>query len=124
MQAIQIINYLRQQELTVTLTDDDYIELSPVGKISDKLIERLRKHKPSIIEELRREQHQKIEIIRQWLFKINEPEEFHYLVIDKCKAHPEALAYFLKHTCGEFKVKDSFEKNESLNATELQMVCF
>ena len=22
----------------------------------------------------------------------------------------EALAYFLKHTCGEFKVKDSFEK--------------
>lgn len=36
-----------------------------------------------------------IEKIRKWLFSIEEPEEFHYLVIDKCKQDPEAFKYFL-----------------------------
>lgn len=103
MQAIEIIDYLRNQELTITLTDDGVIELSPIEKISDKLIERLRKHKLAIVCELKKEQDQKIEMVKLWLFKINEPEEFHYLVIDKCKAHPEALEYFLKHVRGEFE---------------------
>lgn len=103
MRAIEIIDYLRNQELTITLAGDDVIELSPIEKISDKLIERLRKHKLSIIEELKREQDQKIELIRQWLFSIEEPQKFHHLVIDKCKAHPEALEYFMKHVSGKFE---------------------
>lgn len=44
-----------------------------------------------------------IEMIRAWLFKINESAEDHHIVIDKCKADPEALAYFLKHAQGEFE---------------------
>ncbi|MDP3280800.1 MAG: hypothetical protein Q8M57_07115 [Nitrosomonas sp.] len=56
MEAIEIIEYLRQRELNVTLTDDDSLELSPSEKITHELIERLRKHKPAIIEELKREQ--------------------------------------------------------------------
>lgn len=36
--------------------DGDYLELSPAEKITGDLIERLRKHKPAIIAELKREQ--------------------------------------------------------------------
>ena len=39
-----------------------------------------------------------IKLIRSWLFRIGEPAEDHHLVLDKCKADPEAMAYFLKHT--------------------------
>lgn len=56
MEAAEIIEYLRQRELNVTLTDGDSLELSPAEKITHELIERLRKHKPAIIEELKREQ--------------------------------------------------------------------
>ena len=41
------------------------------------------------------ENQKNIALIRSWLFKIEEPEEFHYLVIDKCKQDPEAFKYFL-----------------------------
>ena len=34
-------------------------------------------------------------IVRSWLNHIEEPEENHYLVLDKCKRDPEALVYFL-----------------------------
>lgn len=95
MQAIEIIDYLRKKELIINLANDDTLELSPIEKISDRLIERLRKHKLAIIHELKKEQDQKIELIRQWLFKIEEPEEYHDLVIDKCKQDPEAFKYFL-----------------------------
>lgn len=56
MEAADIIEYLRQRDLTVNIVDDDSLELSPAEKITHELIERLRKHKPAIIEELKREQ--------------------------------------------------------------------
>jgi len=56
MEAAEIIEYLRDRDLTITLTDGDSLELSPAEKITKELIERLRKHKPAIIEELKREQ--------------------------------------------------------------------
>ena len=56
MEAAEIIEYLRQRELNVTLADGDFLELSPAEKITHELIERLRKHKPAIIAELRREE--------------------------------------------------------------------
>lgn len=43
-----------------------------------------------------------IKLIRGWLFKICEPVEDHFIVLDKCKADPEAMEYFLKHARGEF----------------------
>lgn len=55
MEATEIIEYLREQNLTVK-ADGQYLELSPPGKITDELINRLRKHKPAIIAELKREQ--------------------------------------------------------------------
>ncbi|UJO99891.1 MAG: hypothetical protein LZF64_12005, partial [Nitrosomonas sp.] len=103
MEAAEIIEYLRQRDLTVCITDDDNLELSPAEKITIDLIERLRKHKPAIIEELKREQreqNQKIEMIKAWLFKIGEPEEDHFLVLDKCRNDPEAMEYFLNHARG------------------------
>jgi len=35
------------------------------------------------------------EIVRAWLFQIDEPEEDHYLVLDKCKNDPSLIAYYL-----------------------------
>ena len=37
-----------------------------------------------------------IEMIRAWLHRIGEPEEDHFLVLDKCLNNPEALEYFLE----------------------------
>lgn len=56
MEAIEIIEYLKQRDLTVRLADDNTIELSPAEKITHELIERLRKYKPAIIAELKREE--------------------------------------------------------------------
>jgi len=55
MEAIEIIEYLREQNFTVK-ADGEYLELSPPEKITEELIRRLRKHKPAIIEELKREE--------------------------------------------------------------------
>lgn len=106
MEAAEIIEYLRNRDLTVSLTDDENLELSPAEKITNDLIERLRKHKPAIIEVLKREQREqshKIEAIRAWLFSICEPVEDHHLVLDKCRNDPEAMEYFLRHANGEFQ---------------------
>lgn len=54
MEAAEIIEYLRQKDLTVTLADEDTIELSPAEKVTRELLDRLRKYKPAIIEELKR----------------------------------------------------------------------
>ncbi|MER2513774.1 MAG: hypothetical protein ABTQ25_15365 [Nitrosomonas ureae] len=55
MEAAEIIEYLREQNFTVK-ADGDYLELSPPEKITNELINRLRKHKPAIIAELKREE--------------------------------------------------------------------
>ena len=44
-----------------------------------------------------------IEQIRAWLHKIGEPEEDHFLVLDKCRIDPEAMQYFLRHARGEYE---------------------
>ncbi len=41
--------------------------------------------------------------IRSWLKHIEEPEEDHHIVIDKCRRNPEAMQYFLKHAEGELE---------------------
>lgn len=51
MEAIEIIEYLREQNFTVK-ADGKYLELSPPKKITEELIKRLRKHKPAIIADL------------------------------------------------------------------------
>jgi len=55
MNAIEIIEYLREQNFTVK-AGGDYLELSPPEKITEELIQRLKKHKPAIIAELKREE--------------------------------------------------------------------
>lgn len=55
MEACEIIEYLRDQDFTVK-ADGDYLELSPPEKITSELIQRLRKHKPAILAELKREE--------------------------------------------------------------------
>lgn len=42
-------------------------------------------------------------LIRSWLFQIGEPEEDHYLVIDKCKRDPDVMEYYLRHARGEYE---------------------
>ena len=102
MEASEIIEFVRQQHLTIGLSDDGHLELFPAEKITNELIKRLCKHKPEIVEELKREQTLHIELIRAWLFKIGEPESDHFLVINKCRNDPNASEYFLRHTYDEF----------------------
>lgn len=56
MNAIEILDYLREKEIQVKLLDNEVLDLSPAKKLTDELIERLRQHKPAIIAELKREQ--------------------------------------------------------------------
>lgn len=55
MNAIEMIENLRRQNITVK-SDGEYLELSPPEKITEDLIQRLRKHKPAILAELKREE--------------------------------------------------------------------
>ena len=55
MDAIEIIEYLREQNFTVK-ADGQYLDLAPAEKVTDELIQRLRQHKPAIIAELKREE--------------------------------------------------------------------
>lgn len=55
MNAADIIEFLREQNFTVK-AEGGYLEISPPEKITEELIRRLRKHKPAIIAELRREE--------------------------------------------------------------------
>ncbi len=56
MNAIEILDYLREKEIQVKLIDNEFLDLSPAKKLTDELIKRLRQHKPAIIAELKREQ--------------------------------------------------------------------
>ena len=58
MDAIKIIEYLREQNFIVK-ADGDFLELSPPEKITEELIQRLRQHKPAILAELKREERRK-----------------------------------------------------------------
>ncbi|NBQ70454.1 MAG: hypothetical protein EBU46_17125 [Nitrosomonadaceae bacterium] len=55
MEILEIIKDLQASGVTIK-TDGKFLELEPPEKITNELIERLRKHKPAIIEELKREQ--------------------------------------------------------------------
>ncbi len=55
MEVIEIITYLRNKNFTVK-TDGQNLDIAPAAKVTNELIERLRKHKPAIIAELQREE--------------------------------------------------------------------
>lgn len=55
MEAIEIIEYLRSNNFTVK-ADGQYLDLAPAEKVTDELIQRLKKYKPEIIAELKREE--------------------------------------------------------------------
>ncbi len=55
MEALKIIEYLREQNFTVKAYGE-YLDIAPAAKVTNELIERLRKHKPAIIMELQREE--------------------------------------------------------------------
>lgn len=52
--------------------------------------------------------------IKAWLTSIDEPEEDHYIIIDKCRRDPEALAYFLEHVTSS-NISVSFVSTSSRN---------
>ena len=95
MNATKIIEYLRSNNFDVR-ADGEYIDLSPAEKVTDELIQRLRKHKPEILRELRAESQRKLEKIRAWLISIGEPENDFHIVFDKCRRDPGAMEYFLQ----------------------------
>lgn len=55
MGALEIIAELREQNFTVK-ADGEYLDLAPAEKVTEELIQRLKKYKPEIIAELKREE--------------------------------------------------------------------
>jgi|CXWL01.1.fsa_nt_gi hypothetical protein len=53
--TIELIEALKADGVTVK-ADGDFLQLSPVEKITEELIQRLKKHKPAILAELKREE--------------------------------------------------------------------
>ena len=86
---------LTEAGITVELLPDNKIGVRPKS-LTHEQRDYIRNNKTVIIREL------ELEMIRGRLHKIGEPEEDHFLVIDKCKACPDAMEYFLKHTRGQF----------------------
>lgn len=86
MNAIHQIN---EVGFTLKLLPNDRLSVRP-GTLTRQQRDYLKFNKAEIIQQLQ------AQMIRAWLHKIGEPEEDHYLVIDKCKHDHEALIYFLK----------------------------
>ena len=72
-------------------------------KAFDTLTETPRMSQTPCDKAIQAENQKNIALIRSWLFKIEEPEEYHHIVLNKCEQSPEALEYFLKHINGEFE---------------------
>lgn len=85
MEAKEIIEYLRTNDLTVK-ADGDYLELSPPAKITSELIERLRKHKPAIIAELKREE-RRVKV----LAILSENPDTHRAFITDAESDPDSV---------------------------------
>ncbi len=92
----EIVEELKSEAIVIALSGDKINVTGDENRIKE-ILPRIHKHKGEIIRDL------KLEKIQEWLFSIEEPEEFHHLVLDKCRNDPEAMAYFMKHVNGEFK---------------------
>lgn len=84
---------LTEAGITVELLPDNKIGVRPKS-LTQEQPEYIRNNRTVIIREL------ELELIRGWLHKIGEPQEDHYLVLDKCRVDPEAMQYFMKHAKG------------------------
>ncbi len=94
--SIGIENFpLIEAGLTLELLPNDKVGVRPQS-LTYQQRDYIRNNKTEIIREL------ELEMVRGWLHKLGEPESDHFLVLDKCKADPEALAYFVKIARGEF----------------------
>jgi hypothetical protein len=99
--SLQVIEKLKTDGVIVTLSSDHKINVTGDQSKVDYWLPEIAQHKQEIIDQLSN-QESDLEKIRTWLFKIGEPEEDHFLVLDRCKNDLVALAYFLRHARGEF----------------------
>ena len=98
MTLLEIIRKKRIATATVATPAADKPVLAPsVAKVASVAVADNRNEKID---------QQKIETVRTWLYRIDEPEEDHYLVLDKCRNDPDAMDYFLKHARGDFTNAD------------------
>lgn len=97
----EIIKNIREDRLTITLSSDHKIDVTGDRSKVDYWLPVIAQHRNQIVQQLKIDA--EIEVIRNWLYRIGEPEVDHRLVIDKCKTDPEALIYFLRHANGEYE---------------------
>lgn len=83
MEAAEIIEYLRGQDF-ILKADGEYLDLAPAEKVTDELIQRLRKHKPAIIAELKREERRK-----KVLSILTEKPDTHRAIITDLESDPD-----------------------------------
>lgn len=93
------IHQIKEAGFTLELLPNDKLGVRP-NTLTQQQRDYLKFNKSEIVQQLQ------IQMMGAWLHKIGEPEEDHYLVIDKCKSDSDAMEYFLKHARGEFETGD------------------
>lgn len=93
MDATEILHDLQESGITIK-TDGRFLELEPPEKITNELIERLRKHKPAIIQELKREQRRE-----RVLQMLEDNPAIKRAFVTDCEADPDhvILALAIRH---------------------------
>lgn len=99
MTSAQVIEAVKAAGVNLVVSATGAIKAIGDADAVNRWLPEIREHKTEIIEELQ------IEMIQAWLFRIGEPEDYHFVVIDKCRSNPEAMQYFLKHANGEFETE-------------------
>ena len=89
------IHQIREAGFMIELLPDNKLGVKP-STLTQQQRDYLTFNKNQIVQYLQ------IEMIKAWLNKIGEPEEDHYLVLDKCRNDRNAMDYFLKHARGDF----------------------
>jgi hypothetical protein len=112
MTAELIIKQAINDGVNFVLSDTGIIKLSGDKNAVNRWASVIRKNKQAIIALLTRNQEL---AIRTWLTHIGEPEEDHYIVLNKCRRNPEALAYYLERAA-EYACEQRWQKVLSLLA--------
>lgn len=93
---MHVIHQIEKAGFTIELLPNNDIGVRP-NALNQQQRDYLTANKVEIVRQLQ------IEQVRQWLFKIGEPPEDHDIVLNKCKADPDALKYFMRHAQGDFE---------------------
>lgn len=94
MSRTELVQDLAKLNVRLSLDGGQLSVDAPAGTMTPDLVERIKIHKPALIEALTR---RSLRRIRSWLEHIKEPDQ-HVIegILSRCKADPETMRYYLE----------------------------